>query len=383
MKFKKSLIRMIAIAEKEWLQIRRDMRSLYLLVFSPALFTILFGYALTVDVKNVSMAIYDQDRSSTSRKFIEEFSHTEYLKIYSYVTSYKEIDRLIDIGDIKLGLVIPRNFEKHFKSGKKTDIQVLADGSDATSSMVSVGYVKVIVANYNINIKVNELKRIGISESKLPVDVQSRIWYNPELQSKNFIIPGVIVITLAIISALTASLTISREWERGTMETLITTPLHGFELVAGKLFPYLLIGVLDVVIMLSMGYFIFNVQIKGSFVELCFLTLLFLIGTNSLGMMISSATRVQVLSVQIAMIVTYLPAMILSGFIFPIHNMPLVIQGITYLVPAKYLIVIIKGIVLKGVAASLMWAQIIFLFVFASIVILISIKKITLRLPEK
>ncbi len=383
MKFLKSFIRIVAVAEKEWLQILRDKRSLYISIFSPVVFIILFGYALTVDVKNVSTAIYDQDKSTSSRKFLEEFSHTEYLRIYKYVSNYREIDRLINSEDIRLAIVIPRNFEKRFKSGRKTDIQLLVDGSDSTSAMVSIGYVKMIVENYNINIKMAELKRVGISGSKIPVEIRSRIWYNPELQSKNFIVPGLIVIVLSVISAFIASLTISREWERGTMETLITTPLRSFELVFGKLAPYLVIGLFDVIIMLSTGFFIFDVPVKGSFIELYILSLLFLIGTSSLGMLISSATRSQVLSVQIAIMITYLPTMILSGFIFPVQNMPYLIQAITYLVPAKYLILLIKGIVLKGISATLLWMQIVFLFIFAVMVIAITIKKITLRLPEK
>jgi ABC-2 type transport system permease protein len=382
-KLLKSLIRILAVAEKEWLQVLRDRRSLYISIFSPVIFIMLFGYALTVDVKNVSMAIYDQDRTSSSRKFLEEFSHTDYLRVYRYVSDYREIDKLINSEEIRLAIVIPHDFEKRFKSGKKADIQLLADGSDSTSAMVAIGYVKMIVENYNINIKMTELKRIGISGTKVPVEIRSRIWYNPELQSKNFIVPGLIVIVLAVISAFIASLTISREWERGTMETLITTPLRGFELVFGKLAPYLIIGLFDVIIMLSAGFFIFDVPVKGSFIELYILSLLFLTGTSSLGMLISSATRVQVLSVQIAMMITYLPTLILSGFIFPIQNMPYLIQGITYLVPARYLILLVKGIVLKGISASLLWVQIVFLFIFAVVIIAITIKKITLRLPEK
>ncbi len=382
MKIRKSFIRILAIAEKEWLQIRRDKRSLTLSIFLPVVYTLLFGYALTVDVKNVSMAVYDQDRTSTSRKFIEEFAHTDYLRIYAYVSGYKEIDKLINSEDIKLAIVIPPDFEKRFKSGKKTGIQLLADGSDSTSATVAMGYIEAIVGNYNIDLKMKELKRIGIFETKVPVEVKSRIWYNPELLSKNFIVPGLIVIILATISALIAALTISREWERGTMETLITTPLRGFELVFGKLVPFLFIGLFDVIIMICLGYFVFKVPLRGSFTELYLLSVLFLIGTTSLGIMISSATRTQVLSVTVAMVVTYLPTMILSGFIFPIQNMPLLIQGITYLIPARYLITIIKGIVLKGVSSSLLWMQIVFLFLFAVLVISVSIKKIKLHLPE-
>ncbi len=382
MKVMNSLVRISAIAGKEWLQIRRDTRSLILSLIAPALLILLFGYALTVDVKNVSMAVYDQDRSTLSRRFLDEFSHTEYLKIYRYVDSYREVDRLIDSEDIALAIVVPRSFEKRFKAGKSAEVQLIVDGSDSTSATVAMGYVKAIIANFNLDIKVNELKRIGIAEAKMPVEVKSRIWYNPELLSKNFIIPGLIVLVLAIISALIASLTISREWERGTMETLITTPVRSYELVFGKLIPYLFIGLFDIIFTVLLGYFVFNVPIKGSFIELYLISLLFLTGTSSLGIMISSATRAQVLSVQVAIMVTYLPSFILSGFIFPVKNMPLIVQGITYLVPAKYLIVIIKGIALKGVSVLLLWTQILFLLIFTLIVVTVSIRKLSLKLPE-
>lgn len=377
-----SLVRIGAIAGKEWLQIRRDTRSLILALVAPALLIMLFGYALTVDVTNVSIAVLDRDKSALSRKFLEQFSHTEYLRVYRYIDTYDEADRLIDAGDIAMVLVLPVGFEKRFKAGKNVEVQLLADGSDSTSATVAMGYVKAIINNFNLSVKSDELKRIGISNVRMPVEIKSRILYNPELQSKNFIIPGLLVLVLAIISALIASLTISREWERGTMETLITTPVRGFEVIAGKLVPYLFIGLFDVIVTLALGYFVFGVPLKGSFTELYLVSLLFLIGTSLLGMMISSATKVQVLSVQVAMVVTYLPSFILSGFIFPIKNMPLVIQGITYLIPAKYLIVLVKGIFLKGVSVTLLWTQIVFLFVFAAVVCAVSVKKLTLRLPE-
>lgn len=382
MKIYSALVRVAAIADKEWLQIRRDSRSLILSILAPAMLIMLFGYALTVDVKNVRTVIYDQDKTSVSRHLIEKFSNTEYLSIIEYTANYRDADKLIDRGDASLAIVIPRNFEKTFKSGRQADVQVIVDGSDSTSATVSTGYVKAIITGFNLDNKIEELNRAGISSFKAPVDIKTRVWYNPELRSKNFIIPGLIVIILAIISALIASLTISREWERGTMETLITTPVRPWELLTGKVIPYLVIGLFDVILTACAGYFIFNVPVKGSFIEFYLLALLFLTGTSSLGVLISAATKIQVLSVQVAMVATYLPSFILSGFIFPIENMPVFVQGITYLIPARYLMVLVKGIVLKGVAASLLWMQIVFLAIFAILVIFIGIKKIKVMLPE-
>jgi ABC-2 type transport system permease protein len=379
----RSLIRIIAIADKEWLQIRRDVRSLLLSIGAPVLLILLFGYALNMDVNRVSTAIYDQDRSLLSRSLLEKFSHTEYISIMKYVKGYEEIDELIDSGSIVMAIVIPPDLDKRFKSGKQPEIQLVVDGSDSTSATVAIGYVKAIVYNFNREIMIRELNGMGISDVREPIEVRSRIWYNAELQSKNFIVPGLIVLIMAIISALITSLTISREWERGTMETLITTPVRGYEVILGKLIPYLFIGVFDVVFVLTIGYFVFDVPVRGSFLDLWLIAVLFLIGTTGLGIMISSATRVQVLSVQIAIISTFLPTLILSGFIFPIKNMPLIIQGITYLIPARYMIAVVKSIALKGIGYSLLWTQILFLFVFALLVIVQGIRKFTLALPEE
>ncbi len=382
MKIMKSIIRIIAIADKEWMQIRRDTISLILSIFLPVFLLLLFGYALTMDVTQVSTAIYDQDRSSFSRSLLEGFSHTEYISLYKYVNSYREIDDMINSGEIVMAVVIPRGFEKRYRSGKSVDMQLLIDGSNSTSATVALGYVKAIIYEFNRDRKISELNRIGISEISVPVDVRSRIWYNAELKSKNFIVPGIIVIVMSIISALITSLTIAREWERGTMETLITTPVRKFEVFTGKLIPYLLIALIDIIMTISVGYFVFNVPIRGNFIELCLVAMLFLVGTSSLGIMVSSATRSQVLSVQIAITITYLPSVILSGYIFPIRNMPVVVQFITYLVPAKYLIYYMKGVALKGITFTMMWTQIIFLILYALVVGIISLRKLSLKLPE-
>jgi ABC-2 type transport system permease protein len=382
MRVRSSIIRLFAIADKEWLQIRRDKRSLILSLIAPLILILLFGFALTMDVKHVKTMIYDQSRTASSRAFIEGFSHTEYIDVIAYAENYDDIDRYIDSGRCTMAVVIPPDFERRIKTGRDVQVQLIVDGSDSTSATVATGYMKAITMAHNIEIKMSGLKKAGFPEITPPVDVRSRIWYNPELESRNFIIPGLIVIILAIISALIASLTISREWERGTMETLITTPVRRWELVFGKLIPYLFIGLFDVMITVCAGYFVFKVPMRGSFVEFYLLALLFLIGTSGLGILISAATRVQVLSVQFAMVATYLPSFILSGFIFPINNMPLLVQGITYAVPARYLIVIVKGIALKGIGVMMLRVQILFLLVYAAVVLIIAVKKMSLTLPE-
>jgi ABC-2 type transport system permease protein len=374
---------MAAIADKEWIQIRRDARSLFLTLFIPSMLVLLFGYALVFDVKHVNIGIYDQDRSHFSRQYLEKFSHTEYLTIATYVTNYKEIDRLINSGAIRMAIVIPPEFEKKFNSGKQVHVQILVDGSDSVTALIATGYVRAITYQFTTDILSHELYKKGITSVKQPIEIKNRIWYNPELKSKNFIIPGNLGLILAIMSALITSLTISREWERGTMETLITTPVRGYEVVLGKLIPYIFIGIFDVVFALSIGYFVFNVPFRGSFLELCMVSVFFLIGSCSLGILVSTITRVQVVSLQLAIILTYLPSLMLSDFIFPIKNMPLIIRIITYIIPAKYMIVVLKGIILKGVGLSVLYTQILFLMIFCIIIVALSIKKFRVSLPDR
>ncbi len=382
MKAFKPVRRTLTIAGKEWIHIRRDSRSLILSLIAPALLVLLFGYALNMDVKNVKTVVLDHDRTAFTRQFVERFSHTEYIRMLGMVDSYKEIDGLIDSGDAVMAIVIPPGFTADVKSGKRARIQVLVDGSDSMSSTVAVGYVRAITTQFNIETQIGALGEIGITGARLPIDVRSRVWYNEEMLSKNFVIPGIIVIILAIIAALITSLTISREWERGTMETLITTPVRPAEIMIGKIIPYLVIGAFDVAMAMALGFFVFDIHMRGSFLELLALSMVFLTGMSALGMVISSVTRVQVLSIQAAMIVTYLPSFILSGFVFPVKNMPVVIQAITYLIPAKYMIVIIKGIALKGVPATLLHTQVVFMVGFAVFMLVLCMKKIQLTIPE-
>ncbi len=379
----KSLIRLLAIAEKEWIQIRRDWRSLVLSLILPVILLLLFGYALNMDVKNVGVAVFDQDKSVLSRRLIDSLFHNEYLVLYSYLNDYEEIDILIDQDVIKMALVFPPRFSEYYYAGKQSELQLIVDGSDSTIATIAASYVRSILFDFNKQEKEREFKRYGYGQTDFPITIANRVWYNPELESKNFIIPGLIVLIMAIISALITSLTISREWERGTMETLISTPLRKYELYFGKLIPYIFIALFDVICTFTLAYFVFNVPFKGSFVEFYLIALLFLIGTSSLGMMLSSATRSQVLSVQFAILITYLPSFILSGYVFPILNMPNLVQTVTYLIPARYLMVYVKSLALRGIGYTLLWGQILFLLVFALAVGTVCLITLRLTLPEK
>jgi ABC-2 type transport system permease protein len=383
LKILNTITRMAAIADKEWIQIRRDFRSLYQALIIPAFLVLLFGYALNVDVTHVKFGVCDQDRSFFARQYIERFVHTEYLSLTTYIDNYRDIDFLLDSGAIVMAIVIPPDFEKRFKAGKFAEVQLLVDGSDSTSAVIATGYMKAITYQFNADLHERQLRAFGITDLKLPVSISSRIWYNSELKSKNFIIPGFLGLVIALISALITSLTMSREWERGTMETLITTPVRGYEVVLGKLIPYLIIGMFNIVCVLAIGYFVFGVPFRGSFIELSVISLIFLMGSCCLGIFISTATRVQVLSIQIAIISTWLPSFILSDFIFPIKGMPVVVQAITYIIPAKYMISVLKGIALRGVGYSVLMVQICFLTLFSFAMLALSIKKFRVTLPGK
>lgn len=383
MKPLRSFQRIAAIADKEWIHIRRDLRSLLLSLLVPTVLVLLFGYALSVDVHSIQMGILDQDNSSVSRQYIEAFSHNEYLIPAIRTRSVNQIDSLLEKRDVSVVLVIPPGFGKKYKVGKQVQVQLLLDGSDSTSAIITLGYMKAITLSFQQHMTVKGLKKVGIQTIGMPVEVSPRVWYNSELKSKNFIIPGLIALILSIISALITSLTISREWERGTMESLITTPLRSHEIILGKLFPYLIIGMFNVIAAISIGYFVFDVPFRGSILLLCIVSFIFLTGTSGLGVLISATTRVQVLSIQFAMVITYMPTLILSDFIFPVKNMPVFIQGISHVIPAKYLIYILKAIALKGLGFSYIITQLLFLSLFSTLIIILAIRKFKIELPSQ
>lgn len=380
---KQTLRRILAVSGKEWIQIIRDTRSLILSLIAPSLLILLFGYALTMDVKNVRIAILDNDKTSQSRKCMEPFLHTDYFIFDSYLQSYKEIDSLFDKKQITAALVFSPGFGRAIERGSSTAVQVIIDGSDSTSANVSLGYINAIVTAFSLDIAKERALTRGIRFNGFPVTTEERIWYNETLVTRNYILPGLIALILAIICALIASLTISREFERGTFETLLSTPLRPYEIVFGKMIPYILIGVFDTVSALLMSHFFFDLPFRGNFAALIAVSLLFLAGMTGMGILISAITRIQVLSVQFAMVLTYLPTFILSGFLFPIPNMPAFIQGVTYFIPAKYLITVIKGIAIKGVGASALYSQILFLTAFCFVVGLITIMKVRSFIPYR
>ncbi|MEZ6077051.1 MAG: ABC transporter permease [Pirellulaceae bacterium] len=342
-------IRVWAIARKEFIHIVRDPRSLMMAIAIPMLLLVLFGYALTLDVDNVPMVVWDQNQSQTSREFISRFDGSRYFSIRQYVRSYHEIEWSIDSGEALVALIIPTDFGSNIESGRAAPVQLIVDGSDSNTATIAMGYADFVALNYSQGVAIREIARSGGPKLRPPLDMRPRVWFNAELVSKNYIIPGLIAVIMMVIAALLTSLTVAREWERGTMEQLIATPVKGAELILGKLLPYFALGMLDVLLAVLMGEFLFEVPLRGNVGLLFGMAAVFLVGALSLGILISIMTRSQLLASQLAMVLTFLPSFLLSGFMYSIANMPTPIQIMTHLIPARYFVVLLKGIYLKGV----------------------------------
>ncbi len=364
-----------AVFRKELLHVRRDYQSLIQIILLPVILLILYGYALTFDIKHVPTAVYDQEMSRISQDFLQNFRGTHYFDLRYQVTSYGDIRRLIHAQEIRLALVVPHDFSRTLKSGKTAKIQAILDGTDANTANIIQGYVQGVAAAYNQEVMVERLNLKGVTASNTPVVAQIRFWFNEDLESKNFIIPGLIVVIMTMVGALLTALTIVREVERGSMESLLATPLRKTELILGKLGPYFLLGLLDLAIAVAMGEFLFKVPLKGSIVLYVVLSAIFLVVMLGLGMLISILSENQLQAYQMATLITFLPAFLLSGFVFAIPLMPVFLQVASYIVPARYLVTICKGIYLKGVGLEVLWPSALMLVFFAVFFLALAIRK--------
>lgn len=373
-------IRLKAIARKEFVQILRDRRSLGLALSIPVLLLLLFGYALTLDVERIPTAVYDQDRTPESRELIDRFGQSQYFQLREAVFSYPRLQSLIDSGQISLGLVVPADFSRNLALNRETVVQLLLDGTDANTANIALGYASSIAQLYSQEILARKMNRLGVSRIAPPLQPRIRIWFNPDLESKNFIVPGLIAIIMAILSAILTSGTISREWERGTMEQLISTPVGKWELILGKMIPYFLIGLADLALTVMMGEYLFQVPLRGSAPLLFALSSLFLLGAIGQGIVVSIITRNQLLSNQVAIILSYLPTFILSGFIYPIEHMPRFIQLITYIVPGRYYVSILKGVYSKGIGLESLWPEALLLLAYGGLMLFWSWRRLEKRI---
>jgi len=362
------LLRTWAIARKEFIQLVRDARTLAVIVVLPVLMLVLYGYAINLDVKHLQTAVVDQDRTSGARDLVRAFSNTEYFDIIRYLDSPAQIDDLIQRGAVKVALVIPRGYARDLAVGRRVQIQVIVDGSNPTTATLAVSYVSGIVQGYSSMVTVMAAARAGFTRPELflPVEYRPRVWYNPELKSTYFIVPGLIAVILMMLSALLTAMTVVRERERGTIEQLVVSPVMPHELMIGKLIPYVVIAFADIVLVTVAGRLLFGVPLRGSVPLLLGLSAVFLVAVLGIGLLVSTIATTQELAMTIAVMTTMLPSFLLSGFVFPISNMPRAIQAITYLIPARYFLVIVRGIFLKGVGWAVLWPQVIPLVIFAA-----------------
>ncbi|OGV62840.1 MAG: hypothetical protein A2283_02740 [Lentisphaerae bacterium RIFOXYA12_FULL_48_11] len=375
-----NLRRTWAVTRKEFIHVLRDVQSLGMAIAIPMMMLLMFGYALTLDVDNVPMVTWDRSSTAESREFISHFSGSRYFSIKNYVNNFREIESALDTRKALMGLVIPEDFAQQIKTGHKVPVQLIVDGSDANTSLIAIGYAEAISLTYSQNITMQQSSRIAGTKQKLPLDVRPRVWFNPDMQSKNYIIPGLIAIIMMVIAALITSLTVAREWENGTMEQLISTPVKRSELIFGKLIPYFVIGMVDVTLAVLMGEFLFDVPLQGSVLLLFGIAAIFLVGTLGMGIMISVIAKNQLVASQLAMVTTFLPSFLLSGFVFSIANMPYPLQIISYAVPARYFVSLIKGIYLKGIGLEIMGFEALLLVVYGTVVILIAHAKLKKKL---
>jgi len=356
-------IRLRAIVRKEFYHLIRDYRSLYLAFAIPLILIILFGYALSLDVDNVETAFVDYDKSELSRDFIRQLDASSYFHVSAMLSGTKEGIDYLDRDRAKLVIVIGPDFKKNIGADRETQLQVIIEGSDPTFGNLVRGYISSFVEQYNQKLLISFLNRQGREPIKPPVDGRVRIWFNEDMESRNFILPGIIAVIIMIVGAILTSLIIAREYENGTMETIKSMPIRAGELLLGKAFPYFLIGLANILIAILLGQLLFGIVMKGNFWLMIMGASLYLCVALSLGLWISNVTKSQLMANQVAILTTYLPSLLLSNFVFPVINMPAFLQIITLFVPAKYFIDILSGIYLRNVGFAYLWPSMLVLLV--------------------
>jgi len=363
--------RTFAIIKKEVRQLKRDTRLLAVIFSFPVLLLIMFGYAVNFDVKNIKIVIYDQDKSDLSRDFINSLNSSEYFNIVDFINSESKINTLLDQKVAKCVIVIPSDFSKKINSNRNTSIQYLIDGVDANTASIIQNYMFAATAQFNQKVSAEILARNGLKEF-IPLSLETQFWFNPDLKTTRYLIPGLIAMILIVTAVITVALSFVREKEKGTMEQLNVSSLQSIELILGKTLPFVIIALVNAGLILLAGYIFFGVEVKGSYLLLLLTTLIFLTASTSLGIFISVLSDSQQVAFTAATFVSLLPSLILSGFIFPIDSMPWIIQIITNVTPAKFFIEILRAIILRGVGITAFWDQIIYLLIFTTVLITLS-----------
>jgi ABC-2 type transport system permease protein len=343
--------RVLHIVRKELIELRQDPRLFGLVIMAPIIQLTMLGYAATTDVRDVPVVVVDYDQSSQSRELVTRFDASDNFVVIDSLSSPAAVERALDEGRAWMALVVPEHYGERIQRGQPTSVQVIADGSDASSTNVALGYAGTLIAGYGRELSV---AYAGARPEPL-VGAEVRVWYNPRLESRDFMIPGIVALLLLVITTNLTSMAIVREKELGTLGQLNVTPLARWELIAGKLLPYAAIGMLDVLLVVSVAVFWFEIPVRGSVPLLLGLSLVYLLSTLGLGLFVSTISSTQQQAMMTTTFFLLLPMVFLSGFIFPIENMPAVIQPITYLIPLRYFLVIVRGIFMKGVGLETLW----------------------------
>jgi len=355
-----------AIARKEFIQIRRDKATIYMVFIFPLMMLILYGFGIRYDVTSVPLAVFDQDATQSSRQYIERFQNSPYFTVKQFAHSYKELESGINRGTVRIGVVIPPNFSERLASNREAVVQVLVDGADNNTATIAMSFASAITRSYSTAIVMQQMEAV-LRNMNLPVpaiSAEPRIWFNPDLESVQFIVPGIIAVIMMIVGTVLTAVTIVKEKEQGTIEQIVSSPIRKYELMIGKTVPYAVLAYLDFLIIVLASYLMFGIHIKGSIPLLLLTAFFYLIGVLGMGILVSTVTRTQISAMFAAIMVSMLPSILLSGFIFPIRQMPAALQVITIVVPARYFIEILRDIYLKGLGLESFWRETLYILAF-------------------
>jgi len=375
-----SLRRITAILRKEFTQIGRDLRSLLIIFALPLILLVIYGYAVNLDVKHIPLCVYDRDGTQDSQDLLKAFQATDYFDVVHLARDYRDVVDQIDSDACTVAIVIPHDFSQDLREAGGTSVQAILDASDSNSANIALGYAQSIVAAYSSRVQVEWAQRRGSAPPVPPLNVRARTWFNEDLESMANIVPGVVALVMAVVGAFLTSLTIAREWERGTMEQLISTPVLPLEIQIGKLIPYFAIGMADTAVCAGLSVWWFGVPFRGSWTVLFGSSALFLIVVLSLGYWMSVTAKSQLAASQMALVATFLPTFLLSGFLFPIDQMPVVVQFITRLLPARYYVTILRNVFLKGTSVSMFASQLLALGIYALVLVTLATRSFQKRL---
>ncbi len=358
-----------AIMRREFTDVLRDRRSLLLTFLWPVSMLLLYGYGIRYDINNVPLTVLDYDRSSYSRLLIEQMVQSGYFQLVRQGERYSDVERDLTTGASQAALVIPPDFARRARAGESVTLQALFDGTDSNTATIAQSYLLAMVATFGARLEATVVER---PQTDMGIRVASRVWYNPELQSVNFIVPGIIAVIMMIVGAILTALSIVKEKERGTIEQVLVSPIRPLELMIGKIVPYVLIALLDLTIVITAGYFVFGVPIKGSLWELAVFSVLYLTASLGTGVFVSTIADTMQSAMLAAIFISLLPAVLLSGFVFPLEHMPVGIRVLSYFFPGRYFVTAIRGIYLKGVGLEVLWPQALLLAAFSAGIVWLS-----------